>query len=77
MDIKYLNNYFSKEMAFQDFIKVTKKESWTKNKFKQQIAIYCELNKYIFNPTELQNHTGRIIRIVEGKAQEVYYIKSK
>ena len=76
MDIKYLDNYFAKEIAFQDFIKVTKKESWTKNKFKKALKAYCHLNSFVFNPKDLQNAPGRIVQKIDGKSQEAIFIRT-
>lgn len=73
---KYLDNYFSKEMSFDDFIKTTKQGKWSSNKFKKAMKAYCQLNDYILNPKDLHTATGRIIQKIEGKAQEVFYIRT-
>ncbi|MNR10038.1 hypothetical protein D3C85_1262670 [compost metagenome] len=73
---KYLDNYFSKEMAFEDFMKATKLGKWTTNKFKKAIKAYCQLNGYIFNPKDLQNAPGRIVQKIDGKAQEAIFIRT-
>lgn len=74
---KHLDNYFSKEMAFEDFKKTTKLGQWSANKFKKQLKAYCELNGYILNPEWLRNLSQRIVRKMEGKTQEVLYIHTK
>ncbi|MBW4362113.1 hypothetical protein [Flavobacterium taihuense] len=51
----YLDNYFSKETAFDDFVKATKQNKWTTTKFKKATKAYCQLNDYIFNPKDLHN----------------------
>jgi hypothetical protein len=73
---KYLDNYFSKEMAFDDFMKATKLGKWSSQKFKKAMKAYCQLNDYVLNPKDLQNDKGRIISKLEGKSQEVFYIRT-
>jgi hypothetical protein len=73
---KYLDNYFSKEMAFDEFMKATKLGKWTSQKFKKAMKAYCQLNDYILNPKDLQNGKGRTIQKIDGKAQEVFYIRT-
>jgi hypothetical protein len=73
---KYLDNYFSKEMAFEDFMKATKQGKWTTNKFKKALKAFCKLNNYILNPKDLQNAPGRIVQKIDGKSQEAIYIRT-
>lgn len=73
---KYLDQYFSKDHAFDEFMKATKMNKWTPNKFKKSLKAFCKLNGYIFNPKDLHNATGRIIQRLEGKSQEVIYIRT-
>lgn len=73
---KYLDNYFSKEMAFEDFMRATKLGKWTVHKFKKALKAYCQLNGYIFNPKDLQNGKDRIIQKLEGKSIESIYIRT-
>ena len=73
---KYLDNYFSKEMAFEEFMKATKLGKWTTNKFKKALKAYSLLNGYIFNPKDLHNAPGRIVQKIDGKSQEAIYIRT-
>lgn len=73
---KYLDNYFSKEMAFEDFLKATKQAKWTVHKFKKALKAYCSFNNYIFNPKDLQNAPGRIVQKIDGKSQEAIFIRT-
>jgi hypothetical protein len=73
---KYLDNYFSKEMAFDDFLKATQLRKWTVNKFKKAIKAYCQFNNYILNPKDLLNSKGRIVQKIDNKTQEVLYIRT-
>jgi hypothetical protein len=73
---KYLDQYFSKEMAFDEFIKATKQSKWTSNKFKKALQAYCSWNGYILNPKELQNAPGRIVKKIDNKTQEAIYIRT-
>lgn len=74
--LKYLDNYFSKEYAMEEFMKATSLRKWTANKFKKAMKAYCQLNGYIFNPKDLQNSGGRIIQKIDGKSQEAIYIRT-
>lgn len=73
---KYLDNYFSKEYAMEEFMKATSLRKWTANKFKKAMKAYCQLNGYIFNPKDLQNTGGRIIQRIGSKSQEAIYIRT-
>ena len=75
-DFKYLDNYFAKEMAFEDFMKATKLGKWTTNKFKKALKAYCQLNSFVFNPKDLQNAPGRIVQKIDGKSQEAIFIRT-
>lgn len=73
---KYLDNYFSKEIAFEEFKKATHLHKWSTTQFKKAIKAYCQYNNYIFNPKELQNSVTRIVQNIGGKTQEVFYIRT-
>ncbi len=73
---KYLDNYFSKESAMEEFMKATKQTKWTSNKFKKALKAFCQWNGYILNPKELQNAPGRIVKKIDQKSQEAIYIKT-
>lgn len=75
-EFKYLDNYFSKEMAFDDFMKATKLGKWTTNKFKKAMKAFCQLNDYIFNPKDLHNDRGRIVQKINSKTEEVFFIRT-
>lgn len=70
---KYLDAFFSKEAAFDEFARASKTK-WTANKFKKAMKAYCHWNNWVFNPKEYQNTQGRIIQKIEGKSQEAFYI---
>lgn len=74
--LKYLDNYFSKEFAFEDFVKATKQNKWSTNKFKKAMKAFCQLNDYLFNPKDLMNAPGRIVQKLDGKTQEVFFIRT-
>jgi len=74
---KYINAEFSKEDAFEEFLKSTKLTKWTQTKFKKAIAAYCKWNNWILNPKEMHNSGNRIIKTIGGKSQEVLYIDNK
>jgi hypothetical protein len=73
---KYLDQYFSKEMAFEAFKKATSQNKWLVTKFKKAMKAYCQLNGYIFNPKDLQNSPGRIVQKIDGRSQEAIFIRT-
>lgn len=75
-DYKYLDKYFSKDMAFDEFMKSNRSSKWTINKFKKALKAYCQLHSYIFNPKDLHNSAGRIVQKIDGKTQEVIFIRT-
>jgi hypothetical protein len=75
-DFMYLDNYFSKEKAFEEFKKATSQTKWLVTKFKKALVAYCKYNGYIFNPKELHTQKGRIIQKLDGKSEEVIFIKT-
>ncbi|WP_372744310.1 primase-helicase family protein [Lutibacter sp.] len=75
-NFKYLDNFFSKEMAFKDFVDTTKQNKWTSNKFKKAMKAFCKWNGYVLNPKEFHNNSGRIIQKIGDKAAEVFFIKT-
>jgi hypothetical protein len=70
---KHVNADFSKESAFDDFIKTTKQHKWTATKFKKACAAYCKYNNWVMNPKHMRNNGDRIIKTIDGKSQEVFY----
>lgn len=72
----YLDDYFSKEKAFEEFKKATSQTKWLVTKFKKALVAYCKYNGYIFNPKELHTAKGRIIQKLDGKSEEVIFIRT-
>jgi hypothetical protein len=75
-EFKYLDNYFSKEMAFDEFTKATKQGKWTTTKFKKALKAYCQLHGYVLNPKDLHTAPGRIVQKIDNKSTEVIYIRT-
>ena len=75
-EYKYLDSYFSKEMAFDDFVKATKQNKWSSTKFKKALKAFCQLHGYILNPKDLQNSGNRIVQKIGDKTQEVIFIRT-
>ena len=77
VSFKYRDVIFSKEVAFEEFIKATKQVKWTQTKFKKAISAYCKWNSWVLNPKDMHNSSGgRIIKSIDGKSQEVLYIST-
>jgi hypothetical protein len=73
--LKYLNEFVMKEFAFEEFLKATKQTKWTQNKFKKALMALCKWNEgWVFNPKELHNSGNRIIKTINNKSEEVFFI---
>lgn len=72
----YRDDFFSKEMAFEDFLKTTKTSKWSTNKFKKAMVAFSKTNDWILNPKDLHNGKDRIIQKIDGKTQEVFYMQT-
>lgn len=73
---KYLNQFFSKDEANQNYVAKHHPKNWTSQKFKNALKAYCEYNEWIFNPVEVGVKDGRIMKKWQGETQEVIYIKT-
>lgn len=71
-----LNNIINKAEAFDDFIKKTNIKRPSPQKFLKSLKAWCKFKGYILNPKALTNSENRIIRKLNGKAQEFYFIQS-
>ena len=77
-----LNDYILKEKAFEtcinsNYFNSNSKKFFDIRKFKQDIKMYCQYMGWIFNPEEAVNDgQGRIIKSIEGKNQEMFYIQT-
>lgn len=74
---KYLDQFFSKEYAFEEFMKTTQLRKWTSNKFKKALKAFCQWNNWILNPKELHNSGARIVQKIDGKTQEAIFIRTQ
>lgn len=70
-----LDCHISRSDAFEDY-KKTSGGKKSANNFKKSIKAFCKLNNYVLNPLEEGVKDGRIIKNVEGKTQECFYIKT-
>ncbi len=68
-----------RDVAFKDFAEKSGQHKWTTNKFTKALKAWCRYCDYVekFNPEELRNSSGRIIRKVDGAAAEMIYIQTK
>jgi len=75
----YVDCYIIKENAWNDFTSIlsTKQKSdYRIQKFKDNIALWCDYWGFGFNPKNLCNNNDRIIKKIDGKAVECIYIAS-
>jgi hypothetical protein len=72
----YRDQFFSRDVAFEEMVKGTKLK-WTANKFKKAMRAFCQWNNWVLNPEEFQGKDSRIIKKIDGKTQEAFYISTK
>lgn len=73
-DNNKLDVHISRPDAYDDYKKSGGKKS--ANSFKKSVKAFCKFNNYIFNPKEEGVKDGRIIRNLDSKTQECFYIKT-
>lgn len=72
-----LDTMLPKQKMYEDYLgSINSKYGCTINEFKKKLKYYCKLNNYIFNPQELCNDKGRIIKKTDMGASEFVYIQS-
>lgn len=76
----HLDTYVIRREAYEDFVDESKvnRNFYTMNKFTKSLRAFCELCPYIheYNPDSLKNNAGRIMRRVEGRLEDMIYIRS-
>lgn len=79
-DVGYWNCYIVREnafLAFKEKLTAKQKNDYRESKFKEHIQAWCEYHGFDFNPSEIINtRDNRILRSVEGKTKECFYISS-
>jgi hypothetical protein len=81
----YFNTFIVREYAFENFkSRLSRKQQndYRSGKFKTHVQAWCEYNGFELNPIQLctgsSNDTNRrIIKSVEGKSMECFYISTK
>jgi len=71
-----LDTLISRPDAFEDYKKVSGGKT-SANSFKKAMKAYCKFKGYILNPKELEPKGSRIIKKLNGRTQEFFYIKTK
>lgn len=69
-----LDTHISRANAYEDYRKSGGKKN--ANSFKKSIKAFCKFNNYVFNPVDEGVKNGRIIRSIDGKTEECFYIKT-
>lgn len=74
LETERLDTLVSRVAAFDDY----RKSGGNKNStsFKKSLKAFCKLNNFVLNPKEEGLKDGRIIKLVDGKTQECFYIKT-
>ena len=79
-DSDHLDTFIVRREAYDAFIDDAKvnKNFYTMNKFTKALRSFVALCPYIseFNPADLQNSQGRISRRIEGKSEDMIYLRS-
>lgn len=79
--------FFSEESSNRDKL-IIKKDAmeiyikdnnvkWTTQKFTTALKAWCKYNGFTYNPKDLQNGQGRIVRKPHDKTEEMIYIQTK
>jgi len=74
-----VNTLISKTKIFNDFVLDSNVRNWTTNKFTKAMREFCAQCEWIetYQPEELINdNRRRIIKKVEGKSSEMYYLRT-
>jgi hypothetical protein len=73
-----LNRELVRSDVMKHFEEETKVKTWTTQKFSKAIKAFCKNSDHIeeLNPRKLCNDRNRIIKRVDGKSQEMIYIKT-
>ena len=75
-----LDRYIVRRQAYEDFINDAKvnKNFYTMQKFTKALKSFCALCPHVFelNPLDLQNSQGRISRRIDGKVEDMIYLRS-
>jgi len=61
-DSQKLDCYVPSQYALEDYVAEAKIKSITMNGFNQKMKMYAQYKKMVFNPKEVQNNEGRVIR---------------
>ena len=78
-DAGYLNTLIIKDVAFEQFcIRLSKKQKsdYRITKFKRHVEAFCDYYAYEFNPSHLSDSNGRILKTLDGKTRECFYIST-
>lgn len=79
-DSDHLDTFIVRREAYDAFIDDAKvnKNFYTMNKFTKALRSFVALCPYIaeFNPADLQNSQGRISRRIEGKSEDMIYLRT-
>lgn len=75
-DNQNLDKLISRGDAFEDY-KKTSGGKKSANNFKKSVKAFCKLNNYVFNPVEAGVKDGRIIKNMNEKTQECFFIKTE
>ncbi|MEM8564910.1 MAG: hypothetical protein AAGF85_00520 [Bacteroidota bacterium] len=65
-----------KKDAFEDFITATRLKTWTATRFGKALRFWCLYHGYEFNPPEVCNSNGRIVKNENHVTTEFVYIRS-
>ena len=79
-DGDHLDTFVVRREAYEDFIDEAKvnKNFYTMNKFTKALRSFVALCPFVaeYNPKDLQNSQGRISRRIEGKSEDMIYLRS-
>lgn len=71
-----LDTFIERAKVVKDYEEYTNNKKSTPQSFMKRLKTYCAYEGFMFNPKELCNAKGRIIKTSDGKARENFYIKA-
>lgn len=66
-----------REEIQEECLKKNNLGKWSSQRFTKALKAWCKMKGYTFNPKEMRNADGRIIKKIGDHTKEVLYIRTK
>ena len=71
-----LNTEVCRTSAIDDFLMASKMKNWSTQRFTKAIKAWCKFYNYTFNPEDVVNEQGRLLKKVDNITKEHIYIRA-